>query len=594
MSSLSGHLTILMGKAFEALELPIIYARVGVSAAGQDSEFQCNGAMPCAKVAKKNPRDIAQDIVAELLKIADGDIFAELSVGGPGFINIKLKPEYIADHLKGVAADDRCGVPETGAGQTVMLDYGGPNIAKAMHVGHLRSSIIGDTLRRICGFAGYKAIGDVHMGDWGTPMGMILSELELMKFDGEITMDMLAEIYPKASTACKEDEARMALAREATKKLQDGVPEYRETWQKFIDVSIAGMKENFDALGVHFDEWKGESDAHPYIADMVEDLKSRGIAKQDQGAWIIDVQEATDNKKIPPLILLKSDGAVLYSTTDLATIIDRMICHTPVKIIYVVDQRQSLHFEQVKRAAEKSDYVDQGCVNLWFHEDGIHNGQGIRTEIVFAGFGTMNGTDGKPFKTRAGGVMRLEDLIAMAKDKAHQRLNEAELAQDMDEAEREDVAHKVAIAALKFADLQNNRISDYVFDIDRMTSFEGKTGPYLLYQAVRIQSLLRKAGIEGDVDCDQFIIDDADKELAMWIGEMPYHFDGALRNYTPHILCDYAYKLAQEFSSFYGNCHILSEENEAVKASRLALCALTHKQLTLILGLLGVEVPARM
>ena len=577
MSSLSGHLTILMGKAFEALELPIVYARVTVSAAGQDSEFQCNGAMPCAKVAKKNPREIAQDIVAELLKIADPDIFAELSVGGPGFINIKLNPDYIAAHLKNVAADDRCGVPETGAGQTVMLDYGGPNIAKAMHVGHLRSSIIGDTLRRICGFAGYEAIGDVHMGDWGTPMGMILSELELMNFDGEITMEMLAEIYPKASTACKEDEERMALAREATKKLQDGVPEYRDTWQKFIDVSIAGMKENFDALGVHFDEWKGESDAHPYIADMVEDLKSRGIAKQDQGAWIIDVAMDGDKKEMPPLILLKSDGAVLYSTTDMATIIDRIKTHNPDKIIYVVDQRQSLHFEQVFRAVRIADIAA---------EDSL--------ELTFAGFGTMNGTDGKPFKTRAGGVMRLEDLIAMAKDKAHQRLNEAELAQDMDEAEREDVAHKVAIAALKFADLQNNRISDYVFDIDRMTSFEGKTGPYLLYQAVRIQSLLRKAGIEGDVDCAQFTLDDADKELAMLISEMPDHFDGALRNYTPHILCDYAYKLAQEFSSFYGNCHILSEKNEAVKASRLALCALTHKQLTLILGLLGIEVPARM
>lgn len=577
MSSLSGHLTILMGKAFEALELPIVYARVTVSAVGQDSEFQCNGAMPCAKVAKKNPREIAQDIVAELLKIAEPDIFAELSVGGPGFINIKLNPDYIAAHLKNVTADDRCGVPETGAGQTVMLDYGGPNIAKAMHVGHLRSSIIGDTLRRICGFAGYEAIGDVHMGDWGTPMGMILSELELMNFDGEITMDMLAEIYPKASTACKEDEARMALAREATKKLQDGVPEYRDTWQKFIDVSIAGMKENFDALGVHFDEWKGESDAHPYIADMVEDLKSRGIAKQDQGAWIIDVAMDGDKKEMPPLILLKSDGAVLYSTTDMATIIDRIKSHNPDKIIYVVDQRQSLHFEQVFRAVRIADIAA---------EDSL--------ELTFAGFGTMNGTDGKPFKTRAGGVMRLEDLIAMAKDKAHQRLNEAELAQDMDEAEREDVAHNVAIAALKFADLQNNRISDYVFDIDRMTSFEGKTGPYLLYQAVRIQSLLRKAGIEGDVDCDQFTLDDADKELAMLISEMPDHFDGALRNYTPHILCDYAYKLAQEFSSFYGNCHILSEENEAVKASRLALCALTHKQLTLILGLLGIEVPARM
>ncbi len=578
MASLSSQLTLIFERAFEALELPVANARVAVSSQSEHAQFQCNGAMPSAKVAKKNPREIAQNILDEVQK-TDGfdDIFEELSIGGPGFINIKVKNSYIAAHVLGVSQDARAGIAETGVNQSVVLDYGGPNIAKAMHVGHLRSSIIGDSLRRMHKFAGYTAIGDVHMGDWGTPMGMILSELEIMGYEGEITMKMLAEIYPKASGACKEDEARMAQAREATRKLQEGDPEYTKKWREFIDVSIAGMKENFDALGVHFDEWKGESDAHKYIADMVERLKSKGLAHEDQGALIVPVAQEGDKKEIPPLMLLKSDGAVLYGTTDLATIIDRMQTHQPAKIIYIVDQRQHLHFEQVFRGARMSGIAPADAV-----------------ELTFAGFGTMNGTDGKPFKTRAGGVMRLGDLISMAVEKAQGRLDEAELAKDMDEGERKDVAHKVAMAAVKFADLQNNRISDYVFDLDRMTSFEGKTGPYLLYQAVRIQSLLKKAGVEGEIAAQKLTLQDADQALALLLCEFPDHFDNALKNYTPHVICDYAYKLAQGFSSFYGNCHILSEDDEAIKMSRLLLCQQTHKQLVLILGLLGIFVPDRM
>ncbi|MFP4387256.1 MAG: arginine--tRNA ligase [Alphaproteobacteria bacterium] len=576
MASLSGRLTGIMEEAFGALDLPAENARVSVSAAREDAEFQCNGAMSCAKIARKNPRDIAQDVIDVLRNKHRSGVFKDLSVGGPGFINIVLKESFIAQHLMQMGAQERFGVEQIGAGQSVLLDYGGPNIAKAMHVGHLRSSIIGDALRRMCLYAGYKAIGDVHLGDWGTPMGMILSELDLMGYDGEITMDMLADIYPKASAACKENEERMALAREATRRLQDGDEYYTAKWRRFIDVSIEGMKENFDTLCVHFDEWKGESDAHSYIAPMVEDIKSRNIAIEDQGAWIIPVARDDDKKDIPPLILLKSDGAVLYSTTDLATIVERIESHNPDKIIYIVDQRQHLHFEQVFRAVRIAAIV-------------VDN----RPELVFAGFGTMNGTDGKPFKTRAGGVMRLEDLISMAREKAYARLDEAALAQDMGEEERSDVAHKVAIAALKFADLQNNRISDYIFDIDRMTSFEGKTGPYLLYQAVRIQSLLRKAGVGELQDC-VYPVDDDTRLLALLLAEYPDHFYGALRNYTPHILCDYAYRLAQEFSSFYGNCHILSERDKARRAGLLMLCRQTHSQLCDILSLLGIEVPERM
>ncbi len=574
MSSLSQNLTNIMQQAFSALNLPTEHARVRVSGQAEVAQYQCNGAMPCAKAARKNPRQIAEEIIAQLAE--HDDVFETISVGGPGFINIILKDAYIAQHVQTTSCDDRMGVGKIQSPQTVVLDYGGPNIAKAMHVGHLRSSIIGDCLRRLYSFVGYQAIGDVHMGDWGTPMGMILSELDLMKFDGEITMQMLAEIYPKASTDCKADEARMAKAREATRKLQDGDKAYTEKWKRFIDVSVDGMRKNFDALGVHFDEWKGESDAHKYIENMVEDVTAKGLAQKSDGALIFPVTRADDKKEVPPLILLKSDGAVLYGTTDMATIVDRIKTHNPSSIIYIVDQRQSLHFEQVFRAARLAAIAPEQDVDL-----------------VFSGFGTMNGTDGKPFKTRAGGVMRLEDLISMAVEKAQKRLNEANLASDMKDDERADVANSIALAAIKFADLQNNRTADYVFDIDRMTSFEGKTGPYLLYQAVRIQSLLKKSGVDVDQICD-FSVEDKTRNLALLLSELPDAFEGALKNNTPHILCDYAYKLAQEFSSFYGNCHIMSEQDEALKLSRLLLCAQTHKALVLILGLLGLSIPARM
>ncbi len=578
MSSLSDKLTNVFEGVFAELDLPVKNARVQVSGQSESAQFQCNGAMASAKAARKNPREIAQNIIDLLKKDKKlNDVFEDISVAGPGFINITLKKAYIQDHIKTLSSNNRLGIASTGKDQSIVLDYGGPNIAKAMHVGHLRSSIIGDSLRRIYKHAGYNTIGDVHMGDWGTPMGMILSELDLMKYDGEITMKMLAEIYPKASGDCKDDKDRMAVAREATRKLQEGDLKYTKRWREFIDVSIEGMKKNFDALGVHFDEWKGESDAHKYIEGMIANLKESNIAVTSEGAVIVHVTTDEDKKEMPPLMLLKSDGAVLYGTTDLATIIERIENHNPAKIIYVVDQRQSLHFEQVFRTARKSGIAPESQI-----------------ELLHAGFGTMNGTDGKPFKTRAGGVMRLGDLISMAIEKAEKRLNEAELAKDMSDEERANIAKNVAIAAVKFADLQNNRSVDYVFDIDRMTSFEGKTGPYLLYQAVRIQSLLRKANIEGDIKCGNFKIEDADLKLALLLSELPDHFENTMKHNTPHILCDYVFKLAQEFSSFYGNCHILSEKDEELKTSRLALCQQTYKQISLILSLLGINIPKRM
>lgn len=586
MKTLTQTLSALVGAAFESLGLPADLGAVRVSDRPDLAQFQCNGALAAAKQAGKNPREVANGLV-EALK--DRPEFAKLEIAGPGFLNITLTDEYIASYLaKFITEETLAG--QTGKGQTVMLDYGGPNIAKAMHVGHLRSSIIGDALRRICLYAGYNALGDVHMGDWGTPMGQIISELALRHpewpyFDeaftgpypeeSPVTMADLEVIYPAASSACKEDPARLELARKATRELQDGRPGYRALWQHFIKVSIAGMKGNFEALGVHFDLWKGEADAHPYIAPMVEDLQKRGFAVESEGAVVVPVEQEDDKKEMPPLILYKSDGAVMYGTTDLATIVERVKDYNPAKILYVVDQRQSLHFEQVFRAAKKSGIAPQGL------------------ELTHAGFGTMNGTDGKPFKTRAGGVMKLEDLIAMGVEKAEARLAEADIAKDFSAEEKADIAQKVAIAAIKFADLQNNRAADYVFDLDRMTSFEGKTGPYLLYQTVRIKSLLRKAEYVP-AESAGFILNDPDRPLALLLTEFSDHFAGALTHYTPHIICDYVFKLAQAFSTFYGQCHILSEEDEALRASRLSLCAATARVIETCLDLLGIKVPERM
>ena len=570
MTSIAQKLSGIVGAAFAAQALPPEMGLVRVSDRPDLAQFQCNGAMAAAKKAGKNPREVAQAVADDL---AQKPWFTKIEIAGPGFINLNVTDEFIAEHLS--TLEDRFGI-EMADGETAILDYGGPNIAKPMHVGHLRSSIIGDSLRRILKFAGYNAIGDVHMGDWGTPMGMIISELEVRGvLNKPVTMEELEEIYPAAANACKADATRMERARQATVKLQDGDAIYRGVWKNFIDVSVAGMKKNFDSLGVHFDLWEGEASVHDMIAPMVESLKTKKLAIESDGAVVVDVSAPDDKKEMPPLILYKSDGAVMYGTTDLATIVARMAASKPVKMIYVVDQRQSLHFEQVFRAARKSGIAPAAV------------------ELTHAGFGTMNGTDGKPFRTRAGGVMKLEDLISAAIEKAQARIAEAKLAQDIGADERAQIAHKVAIAAIKFADLQNPRQSDYVFDLDRMTEFEGKTGPYLLYQVVRINSLLRKAAEQGFAP-GALKIAESDRALALLLAELPDQFSVALKNYTPHVLCDYAFRLAQEFSSFYAACHILSEPDEAVRASRLRLCDQTARQLTLVLGFLGIEIPARM
>lgn len=586
MTSLLTQLSEVLGSAFEAEGLDKSFGRVTVSDRPDLAQFQCNGALAAAKAAKKNPRAVAESVQSRL---KDNHLFSKVEIAGPGFINLTMTDQALAAHINAVITDSRCGVLPFAKGETVVLDYGGPNVAKAMHVGHLRASIIGDSTRRILKFAGYKTIGDIHMGDWGTMMGMVISEIELTHpdwiyfdanftgpypSDSPVTMEDLAEIYPKASGDSKADPARMALSYKATVELQNKRAGYYALWKHMLRISIESMKANFTALNVFFDIWKGESDVHDLIAPMVEDLKARGYAVEDDGAIVVHVKRNNDDKEYPPLILYKRDGAVMYGTTDMATLVDRMQEYNPTKIIYVVDQRQHLHFEQVFRAAKLSGIVPENV------------------ELTHAGFGTMNGTDGKPFKTRAGGVLKLEDLIEMGISKARQRLDEAHVGGYFSQEERDAVALNVAVAAIKFADLQNNRIADYVFDLDRMTSFEGKTGPYLLYQAVRIKSLLDKAGYTASQG--KIIPSDVDRSLVLVLTELPEVFEAAARNYTPHVLCDHAYKLAQAFSSFYGNTYILTETDERKKTSWLALSAAVLAQLELMLDLLGIKIPDRM
>jgi arginyl-tRNA synthetase len=590
MTALTVQLSNHIGSIFEKHELPADLGAVRVSDRPDLAQFQCNGAMAAAKIAKKNPRAIAEAIVADL---QNDPLFADVSIAGPGFINLNITEDALSQHLIALGASETKLVPNAGQGKIAIVDYGGPNTAKPMHVGHLRSSIIGESIKRTLRLIGYDAKGDIHLGDWGTHMGMVLSEFEIRHpewpyFDKSKTDDFPAEppitiedletLYPQASQASKSDEARMAISRAATAELQKKQPGYYALWQHCFDVSVAAMKNNFAALDVYFDLWLGESNAQDYIPDMVRKLQDKGDAIKDQGAIVIHVMKEDDKKEYPPLILYKSDGSVMYGTTDLATLVQRMDDFKPAKVVYVVDQRQHLHFEQVFRSARLTGIVPAS------------------TELTHAGFGTMNGQDGKPFKTRAGGVMKLEELITMGVEKATQRINEASIGEDYSAEERADIAHKVAIAAIKFADLQNSRIADYVFDLDRLTSFEGKTGPYLLYQAVRIKSLLKKATQNNtdEVKCTALSLGEYETQLGLTLAEFPNMVELAAKNYTPHVLADYAYRVAQAFSSFYGNCHILNEEDEAIKQSRLYLCALTLDILERTLDLLGIPTPQRM
>jgi arginyl-tRNA synthetase len=588
MSSLTDILTEFVRDAFQAEGLPTEHACVTPSNRPDLGQFQSNGALAAAKPLQRNPREIAEHIRTVLLA-RRGSELRDVSLAGPGFVNISLTDDFLAAHLNGLTDDARLGIARKPA-ETVILDYGGPNVAKPMHVGHLRASIIGDALRRLFLFVGDRALGDVHLGDWGLPMGQIIGEVarrqpNLPYFDpsqsgpypkeSPVTLEDLEEIYPVASAACKADPARLQEARAITAELQVGRPGYRALWRHFVDISIEAMRRDFDALGVQFDLWKGEADVHDLIQPMINDLTARDIAKESEGALVVRVAAPVDKHEVPPLILTKSDGAVMYGTTDLGTIVDRVRSHDPDLTLYVVDQRQHLHFEQVFRAARRA-------------------GLNGRMQMEHLGFGTMNGPDGKPFKTRAGGVMKLQDLIAMATDEATKRLNEAGLAADYPAAERRQIAGQVGIAALKFADLANHRSSNYIFDLERFTRFEGKTGPYVQYAAVRIKSLLRKAAEQGDTSGRLLPPTDIERPLALLVGRLPDAVMAAHSRRAPKELCEFAFALAQEFSRFYGACHILSESDLALRASRLRIAQLTLRELELVLGLLGIEVPERM
>ncbi len=583
--SLLADLSALLGRAFAAEGLDPSLGTVQPSDRPDLGQFQSNGALAAAKAAKANPRAIAERVAARL---KDEPALRDVSIAGPGFLNLSLTDAALAERLAHAGALFEA--DGSGAVGTVMLDFGGPNVAKPMHVGHLRSSIIGDALQRAFRFAGWRAISDVHFGDWGKPMGMLITELalrrpELPYFDpslsgpypaeSPVSIDDLEVLYPVAAAACKADPARDEAARVATAELQQGRPGYRALWRHFIDVSIAGVRREFASLGVSFDLWKGEADVDPLIGPMLDDLKSRGLAEMSDGALVVRVAEPADKKELPPLMLVKSDGGVLYETTDVATVIDRVRSYDPDLILYVVDHRQSEHFEKVFRASRKAGYAGKAT-------------------LEHVGFGTMNGADGKPFKTRAGGVLKLHDLIEMAKAEAMERLVEAGLGADYPAEERADIARQVGLAAIKFADLSNWRLTNYVFDLARFARFEGKTGPYLQYAAVRVKSLMRKARDEGASPGPVSIASEEERELALALLRFPDTLQAALDRRAPNLLCDYAFGLAQGFSRFYAAHHILSEKDEAVRGSRLGLAALTLRALETVLGLLGIDVPDRM
>ena len=572
-------------EAFEKAGYEPACGKVTVSNRPDLCEFQCNGAMPAAKSAHKAPILIANDVVALL---SESRVFSSAEAVNPGFINLRVREDFLAAHIEQMRRSDRPGVTGEPSGRRVVLDYGGPNVAKPLHIGHLRSAIIGESIKRIYRYFGDTVIGDIHLGDWGLQMGLIIAELRLRQpdlpyfddsFTGEypeeapFTISELEEIYPTASAKSKVDAAFAEQAHEATVCLQQHKRGYYALWQHIMRISVADLKRNYDDLNVSFDIWKGESDAEEYIPPMLQMLEQKGLLVESEGARVIPVAEEGDKKEIPPCIIVKSDGATLYATTDLATIVQRMQDYHPDKLLYLTDKRQSLHFEQVFRAARKSGIVPEG------------------TELQHIGFGTMNGKDGKPFKTRSGGVMRLETLIADTTNYVEQKILEN---QTLDAGEAKKTAKIIAIAALKYGDLSNLATKDYIFDLERFSSFEGNTGPYLLYTIVRIKSILNRCGTEVS-DLSIAPADSAEaKALQLMLSQMPDQLYMAYRDSLPNAVCAYAYELAGAVNKFYHETHILTEPDEEKKNGYLALISLAKRALEVCIDLLGFSAPDRM
>ncbi|MBP3603302.1 MAG: arginine--tRNA ligase [Lachnospiraceae bacterium] len=578
-----------MKQTFEAAGYDRELGKVTLSNRPDLCEYQCNGAMAGAKLYKKAPIMIANEVAERL---SGSTVFSEVTAVAPGFLNCKVKESFITEYLSGMRTEDKFGMEMPENPKKVIIDYGGPNVAKPLHVGHLRSAIIGESIKRIVRYAGHDIIGDIHLGDWGLQMGLIITELkerqpDLVYFDenyeGEypeeapFTIADLGEIYPTASAKSKEDEAYKERALDATFKLQSGVRGHRALWKHIMDISVPDLKKNYANLNVDFELWKGESDVHDVIPGMAEKMKADGFAYMSEGALVVDVKEETDTKELPPCMILKSDGAALYTTTDLATIMERMKDYDPDLMIYLTDKRQALHFEQVFRCARKTKLVKP------------------ETEMIHIGFGTMNGKDGKPFKTREGGVMRLEVLIKEINDEMYRKITDN---RDVSEEEARETASIVALSAIKYGDLSNQASKDYIFDIDKFTSFEGDTGPYILYTIVRIKSILNKYKEQGGSIAEDATFglagSESEKALMLELTKFNAVMETACAETAPHKVCAYIYDLANAFNKFYHETKILSEEDDAKKKGYIALLVLARDVLETCIDLLGFSAPERM
>jgi arginyl-tRNA synthetase len=566
------------------------YGKVTLSNRPDLCEYQCNGALAAAKQYKKAPITIAQDVAKTL---EEKETFQTVEAVMPGFINIKVSEKFLAGYLNGMAKEDNLGFEKVKESKTIIIDYGGANVAKPLHVGHLRSAIIGESIKRIGKFVGHNVIGDVHLGDWGLQMGLIITELKKRQpdlvyfdenYDGEypadapFTISELEEIYPAANAYAKEHPEYKEEARMATYQLQNGNKGYMALWNHIIQVSVKDLKKNYDNLNVFFELWKKESDAQKYIPAMVQYMKDEGYATISEGALVVEVKEETDTREIPPCMILKSDGATLYNTTDLATIVERVKLFHPDRIVYVVDKRQELYFEQVFRCARKTKLVDENM------------------ELVFLGFGTMNGKDGKPFKTRDGGVMRLENLIFGINEEMYKKITENHM---VEEEEAKKTAKIVGLSAVKYGDLSNQASKDYIFDIDRFTSFEGNTGPYILYTIVRIKSILNKyREITGEEKIAASEIlgagNESEKNLMLELVKFNETIENAYEENAPHRICQYIYDLANVFNKFYHETKIIAEEDKEKQKSYINLLLITKKVLETCIDLLGIEAPDRM
>ena len=577
-----------LSTAFEKAGYDKKYAKVTVSNRPDLCQYQCNGALAAAKEYHKAPIQMANEVVAIL---ENSDTFAQITAQMPGFINIVVSEQFLADYINQMKADETYGCTKTASKDTIVIDYGGANVAKPLHVGHLRSAIIGESIKRTARYLGYHVVGDVHLGDWGLQIGLIITELkhrkpELVYFDpdytGEypteppFTMADLEEIYPYASGYSKEHEDYKEEAQTATAELQAGRKGYLALWQHIINVSVADLKKIYTKLNVDFDLWKKESDAQPYIPDMVQGMKDGGYAHLDDGALVVDVKEETDTKEIPPCMILKSNGATLYNTTDLATIVERRKLFDPKKIIYVVDKRQGLYFEQVFRCARKTKII------------------GDDVDLIFVGFGTMNGKDGKPFKTRDGGVLRLETLLSDVEKQVEDKMAD----RDMEEDVRHAAAQKIGLAAIKYGDLSNQASKDYVFDVDRFTSFEGNTGPYILYTIVRIKSLMNKVKAQGiEVKGEEAILPSQSKsqtDVMLAVSKWAETIEAAFNEQAPHKICQFIYELSDASNKFYHENKNLTNEDEKVRASYIALSLFVGNVLEQGINLLGLEAPDKM